>query len=53
MIKSTVECTACGWQGVDQDTDAGLCPECGGECSDMSELYEDLRDQPVNIGGKG
>lgn len=24
------ECEECGWQGRDDETDAGQCPECGG-----------------------
>jgi rubredoxin len=35
----TVECTACGWQGDESLTDARYCPECGGECADLQEIY--------------
>lgn len=35
----TVECTACGWQGSERDTDSRYCPDCGGECMELEAIY--------------
>lgn len=35
------ECLNCGWQGPSTVLDAGVCPECGGECVPPSEIYAD------------
>lgn len=34
-----VECTACGEQQRKQDTDAGHCKHCGGECMELDAIY--------------
>jgi hypothetical protein len=34
-----VECTACSWQGDESLTDARHCPDCGGECAELSDIY--------------
>lgn len=36
---TTVECSACGWQGRECDTDTRYCPVCGGECFTLADLY--------------
>lgn len=35
----TVECSACGWQGQEHETDTRCCPQCGGECMELDALY--------------
>lgn len=39
----TIECVECSWQGKWNQTDAGLCPECGGECLEVADIYSDDR----------
>lgn len=35
----TVECTACAWQGDEGETDTRYCPDCGGECMELEDIY--------------
>lgn len=39
----TIECLECCWQGKWNQTDAGLCPECGGECQAVADIYANDR----------
>lgn len=55
----TVECTACGWQGDESLTDTRYCPQCGGECVELDEIYSDEADdssepdnKTPNVGAK-
>jgi predicted RNA-binding Zn-ribbon protein involved in translation (DUF1610 family) len=43
----TYDCTDCPWQGKHEDTDAGVCPECGAEV----EKY--VPNTPSSDGGEG
>lgn len=35
----TLECTACGNQHRRHETDSGHCPDCDGECLELSQIY--------------
>ena len=35
----TVECVECAWQGGEHLTDSRNCPECGGECLELEDIY--------------
>jgi hypothetical protein len=35
----TVECIECAWQGDEHLTDTRCCPECGGECMELVDIY--------------
>lgn len=43
-MSTTFECLACSWQGKYSLTDAGHCPECGGETDTPDQLYSELQD---------
>ena len=43
------ECLNCGWQGSAAQLDAGVCPQCGGDCADPSLIYAE---EPEGWGAK-
>lgn len=53
----TVECTACGNQHRQHETDSGHCPDCGGECLELSQIYgpdgEALDPDPIRVPATG
>lgn len=48
-MSTTYECPACSWQGKYSLTDAGHCPECGGETDTLHELYSEHQEAADGI----
>lgn len=48
-MSTTYECLAFSWQGKYSHTDAGHCPECGGETDTRNELYSEHQEAADGI----